>query len=247
MQWYVGANAVPLTWLSVAVALSLVLAVVATMSPPPVGWWPLWVLSVLSLLTVLPRADLVYLTMALWPLPLLALALDGRSYGRLRLTVGTMLVAVAITCTLALGTLVVHVSSWTALYQPAPGDPLAVGANWWEVVGGMVRQRTNPGEPVFATPYLPWVYFVAQRPNATRFSYLVQAFHPSEFFDSAIADLERLRPRVVVRQLGSFAVKRGFHQDGGVVDQYLDRHYRIVDVLSERRIQILERYEAGVD
>lgn len=82
---------------------------------------------------------------------------------------------------------------------------------------------------------------MAQRPNATRYSVLTSEYYTADQFADAIASLERVAPTVVVRQLRSFAVAKGFHRDGGVLDQYLDTHYRVAEELPGR-IQILVRH-----
>lgn len=243
MHSYLSANAVSLTGLLVAVAISLLFAVGALLARPVVGWWPLWWFTLLSLLTVAPRADLVYLSMVLWPLPVLVLALLRPNAHRPqpgRWLVGAGGVVLGITL---LSTLTVHLGLWSILYQPSAEDPLALRPGWWDHLGMLVRERTALGESIFATPYLPWLYAVSQRPNATRYSYLATALHPSAFFTAAVTDLERQRTRIVVRQLESFAVSRGFHRDGGVLDVYLDAHYRVLFDWPERNIEILERQD----
>jgi hypothetical protein len=110
----------------------------------------------------------------------------------------------------------------------------------WEKLAAAVSRHSPAGEPIFVTPYLPVLYVAAQRPNATRYSVLISEIHRSDQFADAIASLERAAPTVVVRQFESFLVAKGFHRDGGILDQYLDRRYRVAEELPGR-IQILVR------
>lgn len=86
----------------------------------------------------------------------------------------------------------------------AEHDPKAE-AVYWRItdVTAWIRELTRPGEPVFDFSNQPAFYFFADRPNPTRF-YQVPILSPPEFQAETIRDLERARPRVVIRKSPEF-------------------------------------------
>ena len=91
-----------------------------------------------------------------------------------------------------------------------------------------IRELTRRGEPIFDFSNQPAFYFFADRPNPTRF-YQVPILSPREFQAETIRDLERARPKVVIRRSPEM-----FDQFDGVtndlraqaVSAYLDETYR---------------------
>jgi hypothetical protein len=91
-----------------------------------------------------------------------------------------------------------------------------------------IRDLTRRGEPIFDFSNQPAFYFFADRPNPTRF-YQVPILSPREFQAETIRDLERARPKVVIRRSPEM-----FDQFDGVtndlraqaVSAYLDDTYR---------------------
>lgn len=155
-----------------------------------VGFGPLWWIAVLLPLSVWPHSQIGYLTAVAWPLPVLLVALPRAprasaatsawqrgaaiAWRGLQIMTGTGVVALA----------VLSVSLSIALL-PAR-DPLGLRVPFWDDLGAAVRARVTRGEPFFAMPYLPAVYFFAERPNATRHNSLQTAFHPAYFQDEII-------------------------------------------------------------
>jgi hypothetical protein len=61
-----------------------------------------------------------------------------------------------------------------------------------------LQDRTPPGEPLFVYPVDPLFYFLADRPNPTRFNHFIAgALTPSDL-DDVIRDLDRTKPRFVL-------------------------------------------------
>src|SRR5262249_51672641 len=70
-----------------------------------------------------------------------------------------------------------------------PGVAAAVAA---------IQARTSPGEPIFDVPYLPMLYTLAQRPNATRHDMLFPGQVMPGVEAEIIAALEARNVRLVV-------------------------------------------------
>ena len=64
-----------------------------------------------------------------------------------------------------------------------------------------IRRETAPGEAIFALPYSPELYFLAERPNPFRFSLLPLHLRDGGDVDALIADLERAAPRLVIHRV----------------------------------------------
>lgn len=71
----------------------------------------------------------------------------------------------------------------------------------WRItdVSSNIRELTRAGEPIFDFSNQPAFYFFADRPNPTRF-YQVPILSPRDFQAETIRDLERARPKVVIRR-----------------------------------------------
>jgi hypothetical protein len=61
-----------------------------------------------------------------------------------------------------------------------------------------VQERTPPNEPFFAYPVNPLFYFLADRPNPTRFNHFIAGALTSADLQDVIADLDRAKPRYVL-------------------------------------------------
>ncbi|HYH06914.1 MAG TPA: hypothetical protein VEK11_07580 [Thermoanaerobaculia bacterium] len=91
-----------------------------------------------------------------------------------------------------------------------------------------LHERLRPHEPFFDFSNQPAFYFFANRPNPTRF-YQVPILSPREFQAETIRDLERARPKVIVRRSPEL-----FDQFDGVTNDlraqavatYVDEVYR---------------------
>lgn len=243
---YLGVNFVSPSLLLAVLALQIALAAAAVrIGGIPAGFWPLWWLGFGYLLSSGVRADAVHIAMAGWPMPVLFFALlqSAATFGSSARGGGwtKMLVrVVGASCAMVMLTATVNYARLWVQEFGGYSRAAVLRDLRWELIAAAVSRHSPAGEPIFATPYLPVLYVVSQRPNATRHSVLVSGLHPPELFADAIVSLERVAPTVVVRQLGSFAVARGFHRDGGALDQYLDAHYRVAEELPSN-IQILVR------
>jgi hypothetical protein len=76
-----------------------------------------------------------------------------------------------------------HASVWAPAEQARPIQ---------EVVS-FLRQHTAPGEPIFAYPAIPGFYFLADRPNATRFNHLFRGLASPRDQEEMIGQLEAVR------------------------------------------------------
>lgn len=207
------------------------------------GFWPFWLSAFLLAASIWVRADVVYLAMVMWPIPVLFITCMVSPWKitlRPRGQRVTKIVLVYVGCLLAaqwIGWATINASAGLALQRE-----LVQRGPFLAAVVAEVKSRTQPGEAIFVTPNSPGVYFFSDRPNATRFNALFGTDPGAPFFAEAIADLERTRPRIVVRVPNSFVVRRGFHRDGSPVDQYLDAHYRVAQSqIGDYAVQILER------
>ena len=210
----------------------------------PSGFWPLWAVAVSLAVSIWSRADVAYWSTIAWPLALLFFSLLASPWPRLA---ARSRQAVRIVSWYGGALLAAQVLGWAAINGASRiamtiSDQRAGRTNLWQGIAAAVTARTSPGEQIFAVPYLPGAYFFSQRPNATPYNTLLSNFHPPEIVADAISRLERVKPKVVVRARDSFAVRRGFHQDGTALDTYLNDHYRVVQSsVAGYAVEILER------
>ncbi|MDO8559839.1 MAG: hypothetical protein Q7S23_02255 [bacterium] len=235
-QYYPAANTDNALWLAAWLGVTAAGGLAAFAARQrAAAFWLLWLSAVAGMVSIWPHADLLYLSLVLWPLPLLYFAVPLRRVWRW--TSGVLLaLPVAVLGVLSLSLFI------TLLPMELRANPFGVGAPYWQELAAAVQARTAPGEPIFATPTLPNLYFFAQRPNATRFNSLFSQQYGPKHFQEAIADLRRVRPKLVVRELDSMAVKIGIHRDGTAVDQYLDQYYEVIAELrgfAPHRFQLL--------
>lgn len=95
-----------------------------------------------------------------------------------------------------------------------------------EALVAAVRERTRPGEPIWVFPNEAMVYFLADRPQATRFPLGLFAVTRAQRLE-LVADLERSRPRYAVVWTRAIAV------DGIALEQALPE---VVDYLVENYV-----------
>jgi len=105
------------------------------------------------------------------------------------------------------------VGQWLRLEQPDIAALVAV-----------VHERVPPGRPIYAGPFLPGLYFEAQRPNATRFSHLLTSLHPPEFFLEARQAISADPPALVI--LNYRLVEKFSYRQDNPLDEYLRANYR---------------------
>ncbi|MDD5109852.1 MAG: hypothetical protein PHI63_01375 [Patescibacteria group bacterium] len=246
LMQYPGAAYRSLGWVMAGAAVLSVLAIVAMHAGRNrTGFWPLWWIAAASLATTWSRADWSHLALAFWAVPVLWFSCaagfaggSGRRQEQCRRAFRWQ-VALVYVFGISAGSVFVR-SQWASL----AADPFRLHVPFWEELAVLVQQRTAPDEPIFATPYLPQLYFFSQRPNATRHNWLMSRLDPPEYFSEVIDELESAKPRLVVRQLNDAVVALGFHRDGTVVDIYLDQHYRVAEryaYLDRPVVEFLER------
>jgi hypothetical protein len=145
------------------------------------------------LLTEFPRMDTLHL---IWAAPLL-LVVGAIALERVPL-------AVAVGCLAATAVLLWPTLSARLTYLTLPRTqiegvwaPAQTAADLQPTLDD-IRQRTQPGEPIFVYPSSPLLYALADRPNATRFDHLNPGAASPQQIQQVIADLERANVRLVV-------------------------------------------------
>lgn len=243
---YLAPNFLSPRLLLIALALLAALGAAAiVVRPRGRGYWLLWLAAVLLLMSVGVRADPIHLAAVAWPLPVLYLALLDPlarwSHGAWRLLArGTAVYVGVLAAAVLLGYVMAFTGLWWAITPPVPWSArLALRDPFLQTVAAAVDRHSAPGEPIFATPYLPMLYVAAQRPNVSRYGVLLSQLHPPEFFTETAERLRTRQPPVVVRQLQSFAVRHGFHRDGTAVDAEIDAHYRVAEAWPQIGLEVL--------
>jgi hypothetical protein len=84
------------------------------------------------------------------------------------------------------------------LVVPAGGGELRVWAMAGEIgpvlgVLNLLKHQSEPGEPIFVYPALPGIYYLADRPNATRFNHLFAGMASAADQEAMVRQLERVR------------------------------------------------------
>jgi hypothetical protein len=83
--------------------------------------------------------------------------------------------------------------------EVVPGGPRIDRAQLLDDLIRDVRGRTRDGEPIVVLPWYPIVYFLADRPNPTRFDWLFPGYLTTEMAVAAYTDeIDRSAARVVV-------------------------------------------------
>jgi hypothetical protein len=115
--------------------------------------------------------------------------------------------------------------------------PSRAGASVWapadqarpiQEVVDFLRQHTAPGEPIFTYPAIPGFYFLADRPNATRFNHVFGGMASPRDQEEMVAQLEAVR-YVVWDDRGAHSwVRPG---DNARLTEYIHAHFRVERVL----------------
>lgn len=121
--------------------------------------------------------------------------------------------------------------AFVPLTPPGGGTPVRASADQARPIQEVVellRRRTLPGEPIFAYPAIPGFYYLADRPNATRFNHL---------FAGMASPAEQ---QEIARQLAGvrFVIwdDAGAHHwvqpgDNAPVTEYIRAHFRVEGVI----------------
>jgi hypothetical protein len=226
-----------------AAALWLVVAVRARL---PARLWAVAPLAATGVLYLLARADVFHLVPLAAALPvMLATAAEAeRRAGRTAWTLALVL---------ALGLIAIQGldRKRIQLLDPPPLETIDVDvadgvkappaeARALSELTRYVRDRVPPGEPIFvANPRFdlvrvgnPLVYVLVGRPNPTRYDVMQPGVVTTAPVQREIVrDLERTRPRVVIRWLSPLADEREDNDAGRssgvrILDRYLDEAYR---------------------
>lgn len=89
-----------------------------------------------------------------------------------------------------------------------------------------VQARVPADAPIYAGPFLPQMYFEAQRRNSTRFDQLITTLLPPEFFTEARRELEADPPAVVL--LNYAMVEKYHHSQNNPVDAFINERYQVL-------------------
>ena len=90
-----------------------------------------------------------------------------------------------------------------------------------------VEQQTRPGEPIFDFSSQPTYYFLANRPNPTRYALAAYAA-TREMQQEVIDDLERSATQLVIYQSGGYLDRLDqvpFAKRSAVIESYLRERY----------------------
>ena len=101
--------------------------------------------------------------------------------------------------------------------------PAADGNEIGEVVA-LLKEKTAPGEPIFAYPMIPGFYYLADRSNATRFNHVLAAMVTPADLDTMVQQLEGVRYIVWDDGGAHFWVTPG---DNVPVTEYIRTHFRV--------------------
>lgn len=91
-------------------------------------------------------------------------------------------------------------------------------------VVGFLERHSSANEPIFCAPGRPAIYFLAERPNATRIDYAYEGQVAPGDAAQAVADLVQDKTRLVVLAPPAAAWQRGLKLDP-LVSAYLERRY----------------------
>jgi hypothetical protein len=86
----------------------------------------------------------------------------------------------------------------------------------------LLRNHSEPGEPIFAYPAIPGIYYLADRPNATRFNHLFAGMASPADEEEMVRQLERVQ-WVVWDDEGVYTWVRP--EDNAPVMTYLREHF----------------------
>ena len=91
-----------------------------------------------------------------------------------------------------------------------------------------LRQNTAPDEPIFTYPAIPGFYFLADRPNATRFNHLFRGMASQSDQEEMVAQLEAVRYVVWDNRGAQTWARPG---DNARLTEYIHAHFRVERVL----------------
>jgi hypothetical protein len=115
-----------------------------------------------------------------------------------------------------------------------PGGPLVERTQALDDLVADLRKRTAPGEPIVVLPWYPILYFLADRPNPTRFDWLFPGYLTTEAAVAAFIDeIDRSAAKVVVYSPISI---------DGLPDRSLAAFAPEIDRFLLRRFQPTKRY-----
>ncbi|MBU6282675.1 hypothetical protein KGQ64_10575 [bacterium] len=163
-------------------------------------------------LQVFPRVDLIHVAMAAPPLLLASAVVGSRlAEGVLAaarrpgpLVVGALALATALACGRALPTAIERAREPVVPVDLGPRAPIVLAArhasdlDWLSRTVRDVRERSRPGDPVFAFPDLPGLGWLAGRPSPWTWLYFVPGRPSREDQALLLAEFERHPPAVVV-------------------------------------------------
>ena len=115
-----------------------------------------------------------------------------------------------------------------------PGGPLVDRSQALDDLVADLRRRTQPGEPIVVLPWYPILYFLADRPNPTRFDWLFPGYLTTESEVARFLDeIDRSSTKVVVYSPISI---------DGLPDRSLAAFAPEIDRFLLRRFQPTKRY-----
>lgn len=89
---------------------------------------------------------------------------------------------------------------------------------------GYIQENTAPGEPIFAYPAIPGVYYLADRPNATRHNHLFKGMASPEEQNAMVDELARVQYVIWDDGGAHYWVRPG---DNALVTEHIRAHFRV--------------------
>jgi hypothetical protein len=109
-------------------------------------------------------------------------------------------------------------------------------------VSSYLEAHTAPGEPIFVVPWAAGFYFLADRPNPTRFDVLLYG-DPDEY-PCLITTLDQRRPALIVYGYAWDVDGKRFSEYAKPLDDYIRTRYQVAERFDEyeiwRRLEIAE-------
>lgn len=101
-------------------------------------------------------------------------------------------------------------------------------------VTAYLTSHTAPGDPIFVVPWAAGFYFLADRPNPTRFDVLL--YGDPDVYPCLIATLDERQPRFVVYGYGWDVDGKRFSEYAQPIDQYIRTSYEVAARFDEYEI-----------
>jgi hypothetical protein len=108
-------------------------------------------------------------------------------------------------------------------------------------VSAYVASHTAPGDPIFVVPWAAGFYFLADRPNPSRFEVLL--YGDPDVYPCLISTLDERQPSLVVYGYGWDVDGRRFSEYAQPIDQYIRTHYAVAERFDE--YEIWRRHESA--